>query len=121
MKPFDLDAALSGAPVVTRDGREVTQLTKFDVRGLWSLIGVIDREIHRWTVYGTSSYPEAAGEGINTLLMAPVKKTGWVARYGVHAAWANVIRISEEAYESEEEAKYRHPCADGYHKIEWDE
>ena len=31
MKPFDLEKALNGAPVITRDGREVTQLYLFDV------------------------------------------------------------------------------------------
>lgn len=31
MKPFDLEKALKGAPVVTRDGREVTQLFLFAV------------------------------------------------------------------------------------------
>lgn len=49
-KPFDLQAALNGAEVVTRDGRMVTQLTLFDVsddenplRGL-----VHEKHGHRW-------------------------------------------------------------------------
>jgi hypothetical protein len=29
MQPFNLEAALAGKPVVTRDGRPVTQITKF--------------------------------------------------------------------------------------------
>lgn len=43
MKPFNLEAALRGEPVVTRDGRKVTQVTKFDVApGADSVFAVID-------------------------------------------------------------------------------
>ena len=45
MKPFNLSEALSGAPVVTRDGREVTQLVRFEELGPDynnSLYGVIN-------------------------------------------------------------------------------
>ena len=31
MKPFNLEAALRGEPVVTRGGKKATQITKFDV------------------------------------------------------------------------------------------
>jgi hypothetical protein len=30
LEKFDLEKAINGAKVVTRDGREVTQLTKFE-------------------------------------------------------------------------------------------
>lgn len=40
-KPFNLEEALNGAKVVTRDGREVTQLTKFDVNEIFKLYGVV--------------------------------------------------------------------------------
>ena len=39
MKPFDLEKALNGAPVITRDGREVTQLHLFDVAEKISPLG----------------------------------------------------------------------------------
>lgn len=45
MKPFDLEKALSGAPVVTWEGKEVTQLTLFDIDeslSSYPLVGVIE-------------------------------------------------------------------------------
>ena len=43
MKPFNLEAALRGEKVVTRDGREVTQLVKFNrVKPPVALWGVVD-------------------------------------------------------------------------------
>lgn len=47
-KEFDLEEALNGAKVVTRDGREVTQLTKFKTIEEHCLYGVVDEEIHSW-------------------------------------------------------------------------
>lgn len=40
-KPFNLEEALNGAKVVTRDGREVKQLTYFDINDNFRLFGVI--------------------------------------------------------------------------------
>ena len=43
MKPFNLEAALRGEKVVTRDGREVTQLVKFKgVIPPQTLMGVVE-------------------------------------------------------------------------------
>jgi len=40
MKKFDLTAAINGSPVVTRDGREVTQIRRMDaVSDGYSVIG----------------------------------------------------------------------------------
>ena len=55
MKPFDLKAALSGAPVVTRDGREVTQLVRFDGATTYSLAGLLDGRIYTFTGVGKYS------------------------------------------------------------------
>lgn len=44
MKPFDLEKALAGERVVTRDGDEVTQITKFDlIRSEYFIRGVVER------------------------------------------------------------------------------
>lgn len=51
-KPFNLEEALNGAKVVTRDGREVLQLTKFECLNLYSLVGVVDGAIQKWTSEG---------------------------------------------------------------------
>ena len=36
----------------TRDGREVTQLTRFDVKGSYPVVGVNDGTVRTWTVNG---------------------------------------------------------------------
>ena len=53
MKPFNLEAALRGEKVVTRDGREVTQLVKFDVEDCnRPVVGVVDDSIYKWSPKG---------------------------------------------------------------------
>jgi hypothetical protein len=65
MKPFNLEEALSGKPVVTRNGNEVTQFHKFNVLDLdaQELYAVIDdRQIEsfylngQWREKGESGY-----------------------------------------------------------------
>ncbi len=57
MKPFNLEEALKGKSVITRDGRPVNQLTLFKIGShyLYPLVGVIEgmQDIHRWTADGT--------------------------------------------------------------------
>ena len=82
MKKFDLAKALAGQAVVTRDGRPVTQLTKFDTTDTYPLIGVVRGAVNRWTDSGkkylnlNSSY-----DSVIDLFMAPVKVTRWVNLY----------------------------------------
>ena len=47
MKPFDLKKALAGEPVVTKDGRPVSQLIKFEalVEDGYVLYGVVNNKI----------------------------------------------------------------------------
>jgi hypothetical protein len=58
-KPFNLEKALNGAKVVTRDGREVTQLTKFEARGCWELYGVVEGDVENWDNNGEARILEA--------------------------------------------------------------
>lgn len=112
MRAFDLTAALAGHPVCTRDGHEVTQLVKFDLSYCEVLIGVMSDCICRWRLDGCYDNFNVGNEA--DLFMAPVKKTGWVARYkegGVCGTFA-----------TEEQA--RSICENRtatYHKIEWEE
>jgi hypothetical protein len=48
--PFDLAKALAGAPVVTRDGHVVTELTLDKQQ--WPVRGVVDLLVRRWTKRG---------------------------------------------------------------------
>jgi len=113
MKPFDLEQALAGAPVCTREGKPVTQLTKFDLpeKGVVILVGVTSgRHIERW--YPNGSY-EFNDHSRLDLFMAPVRKTGWLAMFE--------HRFCKGPYVSEEEAKAAEPHALRYHEISWEE
>ena len=52
LKKFDLEKVIHGAKVVTRDGREVLELTKFENIKDYPLVGVLDNEIQSWTIEG---------------------------------------------------------------------
>jgi hypothetical protein len=52
LEKFDLEKALNGAKVVTRDGREVLELTKFKNIKDYPLVGVLNNEIYAWTIEG---------------------------------------------------------------------
>lgn len=52
LKPFNLEAALAGEPVVTRDGQEATQVTLFDCSGEFPLIAVVNGGVYSFTKQG---------------------------------------------------------------------
>jgi hypothetical protein len=55
LEKFDLEKALNGAKVVTRDGREVKELTKFEGLKDYPLVGVLDNQLQTWTTQGLIS------------------------------------------------------------------
>lgn len=68
--PFNLEAALAGDPVVTRDGRAVTQLTLYDIPSTFKVVAVVDGQLESFSINGKSLF------GIdviskNDLFMAP--------------------------------------------------
>lgn len=89
-KPFDLEAAKAGAPVMTRDGRPV-RILAFDVEGaIYPVVAAVKtldgkREaIQMYTESGEYSYVVAKHD--YDLVMAPVK----------HRAWVNVHKIGSQ-------------------------
>ena len=78
MKPFNLKEALEGAPVVTRNGNEVTQLYKFDVLDLdaQELYAVID-DSQIESFYLNGQWREKGESGYD-LFMAEVEKAQWI-------------------------------------------
>jgi hypothetical protein len=54
LEKFDLEKAINGAKVVTRDGKEVKQLTYFDLSDdhKYHLYGVVGKSIRCWTITG---------------------------------------------------------------------
>lgn len=112
MKPFNLEAALDGAKVITCDGREVTQLTMFNVnKNGYVLYGVLDDTVYSWLISGKYYY--AIDESKFDLFMATNTKSIWVARVG------DGIRIG--AHPTKKECKEAHPDADDYHEITYKE
>lgn len=78
-KPFNLEEALNGAKVVTRDGREVLQLTKFECLNLYSLVGVVDGAIQKWTSEGI--FDNQISESHLDLFLAVEPQRIWVNVY----------------------------------------
>lgn len=72
--PFDLESALAGDEVITRKGKEATQLTLFYTKeGAHSLCGVIDGMIYSFTRDGKCS--KYGDKNKFDLFMAPKKPT----------------------------------------------
>ena len=80
LEKFDLEKALNGAKVVTRDGLEVTQLTKFETYHKFRLYGVVDDELQCWTIDG--QYSEAVVISNMDLFLVGEARRAWVNIYG---------------------------------------
>jgi hypothetical protein len=77
LEKFDLEKALNGAKVVTRDGHEVTQLTKFEsVNDDYPVIGVLDNNLQAWTTQG--KFNTNHGESDADLFLAVEPQRVWV-------------------------------------------
>ncbi len=74
MKEFDLQAALDGAKVVTRDGRSV-RIEGYNAKQFEPLIGWIDGMAAGWNMYGQYNNPE---ENDADLFMAVTESKQWV-------------------------------------------
>jgi len=80
MKPFDLKLALAGDPVVTRNGRKVTELFYFKtVKGVYPITVVIDGIRHPVTIEGEYNGPQCASG--RDLFMAPKITTYYAGVY----------------------------------------
>lgn len=77
MKKFNLEEALAGKPVITRDGREATQLVLFKAVGKYPLLCVADEELLSYTKEG--NHLMSGKESSHDLFMKPTKKSGWIA------------------------------------------
>ena len=64
MKSFDLEKALEGARVITKEGNEVNNLTylKDLTEDEFKLVGVVKGELFRWTEEGISVYEDDASD-----------------------------------------------------------
>ncbi len=79
MKKFNLERALAGDPIVTRAGKEVTQIKSFEVEKGYNVVGIVDGEITTFTDKGQFDFDN--NDSDYDLFMATVKKTYWTNFY----------------------------------------
>ena len=104
LKPFDLEAARSGKPVCTRDGRKA-RIICFDIKGdIYPIVAAVEvngiEYICQYDEKGQNYYNKS---NVNKLMMLPEKHEGWVNVYKSHdsryAGYASVeiYKIKEQA------------------------
>ena len=78
MIKFDLEKALAGEKVITRNGEEVTQIVKFNKlqQDEETIYAVIDYEVRSYHSGGV--YDEGVDESTYDLFMAPNKLSGFI-------------------------------------------
>lgn len=83
MRPFNLKEALAGKSVVTRDGRPVSQITRFVARQSFPVVGVIDGDsIETYTLDGKFFNPTNVEHDSGfDLFMNTEIKTGFINVY----------------------------------------
>jgi hypothetical protein len=129
MKPFSkFEAIGEGKPVVTRDGRKVTQLKEFEVIGPYQLVGVVEgkNSTTAWTDDG--KYYAIHEEHALDLFMASAVKEGWVA-FGAEESQVShgMVAFVTHAWPTEIEAVCSYRIANesrepkGTAKISWEE
>lgn len=80
MKPFNLNDALAGHPVITRSGVPVKQLKFFDgVSDEFCLYGVIENRVQNFTK--TGKYMNCNENHLNDLFMQSVKVEKYINLY----------------------------------------
>lgn len=97
MKPFDLEAAKAGAPMVTRDGRPAKFIAHVaEAHPSQRLLVLIDGVVH--TKFENGKHASSPAILSNSdLFMAPVKRTVWVNLYGGCAAtWHNTEKDADD-------------------------
>lgn len=121
MKPFDLERALAGDPVVTRDGREVTQLTHFNVVDTTDpLVGVINGCLKSWKLKGT--YFSEDGSPAD-LFMKSIRREGWINIYpkSGHSHYSVAV-VGGDVYATKEIAQsFSGTNCIGCVRVEWEE
>lgn len=100
MKPFNLEQALAGAPVVTRNGCPIVELKYLQTT---SNLAVVRKEDDEKLI---SYFVPCSGKHSNTidyatdLFMAPTKKEGWINIYNYSTGYpvtGRTIHATEEA------------------------
>lgn len=109
MKPFNLELALAGHPVCTRDGRKVLQLFYFDKANIndQKLCAYIDNDSSTKWFDEDGSWISLNTPSEYDLFMAPKTKKLWIAITKVISSTRGAIphHMTSEAYLNDEEVK----------------
>ena len=130
LKEFNLEAAKSGKPVYTRDGRKA-RIVCFDAKGDQPIIALVEakgnkdaliEKVERYFINGHSVFE--VRETNNDLMMLPEKKEGWVNVYR-DCDGANITK-DDNIYSSKDAAIASAQIIDGDNyiattKIKWEE
>ena len=118
LKPFDLEAAKSGKPVCTRDGRKA-RIICFDMNANSPIVALVDYNGQEVVVCchndGRNYHAETT---YNDLMMLPEKKSGWVNIYKETEGEYYVDKLIHKT----EKFAFDVACPDDYIgtvKIEW--
>jgi len=108
MKPFNLEEALAGKPVVTLRGVEVTQLHLFEIDHIYPLSAVVEGELIQYTIKGEFRSDYESGWD---LFMAEEEKAQWIniweTKYG-YILTTNHNREDQADLEIENELTHKH-------------
>lgn len=83
MKPFNLEQALAGAPVITREGRNVVRIFYAEEACENSQVICVFETETVFHYYKDGAYTNSSS--VHELVMAPQKKEGWINVYNVHS------------------------------------
>ena len=125
LKEFDLEAAKSGKPVCTRDGKKARILC-YDLKGTkYPIVAAVetrDRFAESIFGYDKNGRFDHDTENNNDLMMLPEKKEGWVNVYREESN-NNERLIEQTIYKTRKDA-FDNACPKGYittTKINWEE
>ena len=126
MKPFNLEQAKAGAPVCTRNGQPV-RIVCYVLKGYkdYPILALVESPVgvEATVSYALNGHPSLySGTGID-LMMASVKREGWVNLYTCHSG--ATVTDQWALYPSEKEARSQIIEGSGVYvatvKIEWEE
>jgi hypothetical protein len=100
MIAFNLERALAGEPVCTRDGRDVTQLVRFEVKERELIYGVLDGHVRTW--YTNGNFLVYSISCNDDLFMKPKENAIWVNVYKDNGTGELILGC---AFKSEAQAK----------------
>ena len=107
MIEFNLEAALAGKPVVTRDGREVSQIYCFKTTSIYPIACIINQSIETFTIDGSSNLGETTDFD---LFMKSETRTYWANVYADpdNGLYIGIVHLSEEKVKNSlwKKAKY---------------